>query len=151
MSISSDKIIHCNSYDNGISITEIGGRTGSPCRWFRIKDVTNTSSGLSLIDVAKDVIKGLFGDGDSRIAELKAMDYNPNLVQAEVNKQLGLAVKIDLGQVAKDVIANKYGCGESERKSGVKVTQGMARPQSEDGHYVHYNSVDDFIYDCCYL
>ncbi len=31
------QIIHCNAIDNGIRITPIEGRTGEPCRWFRIR------------------------------------------------------------------------------------------------------------------
>ncbi|MHA3225677.1 peptidoglycan amidohydrolase family protein [Globicatella sulfidifaciens] len=34
------KIIHCNYADNGISITGIAGRTGSPLHWYRIKGAT---------------------------------------------------------------------------------------------------------------
>ncbi len=38
----SNRIIHCNYADNGISITGISNRTGSPVRWFRIKDSGNS-------------------------------------------------------------------------------------------------------------
>lgn len=41
--------------------------------------------------------------------------------------------------------------GKSERPSGVTVTQGSARPSNEGGHYMHYNSVDDFLTDWFYL
>ena len=41
--------------------------------------------------------------------------------------------------------------GQSNRPSGVTVTQGSARPSNEGGHYMHYASVDDFLTDWFYL
>lgn len=35
-----NQIIHCNYADNGISVTGIAGRTGSPLYWYRIKGAT---------------------------------------------------------------------------------------------------------------
>ncbi|CYW19138.1 peptidoglycan amidohydrolase family protein [Streptococcus suis] len=41
--------------------------------------------------------------------------------------------------------------GHGNRPSGVVVTQGLARPSNEGGHYMHYASVDDFLTDWFYL
>lgn len=41
--------------------------------------------------------------------------------------------------------------GDSLRPSGIKVTQGTARPANEGGHYMRYASVDDFLADWAYL
>lgn len=41
--------------------------------------------------------------------------------------------------------------GDPQRKSGVVVTKGSARPASEGGHYMRYASVDDFLKDWFYL
>ncbi|WP_029185621.1 peptidoglycan amidohydrolase family protein [Streptococcus suis] len=41
--------------------------------------------------------------------------------------------------------------GQGNRPSGVVVTQGLARPSNEGGHYMHYTSVDDFLTDWFYL
>ncbi|MBS4462293.1 glucosaminidase domain-containing protein [Aerococcaceae bacterium zg-B36] len=38
MVYSSTQIIHCNYYDNGITITQIDGRSGTPLHFYRIKD-----------------------------------------------------------------------------------------------------------------
>lgn len=38
-----------------------------------------------------------------------------------------------------------------ERSSGVTVTRGGARPANEGGYYIHYDTVNDFIIDWCYL
>lgn len=37
VAINNSQIIHCNATDNGIAITPIAGRTGSPCYWYRLK------------------------------------------------------------------------------------------------------------------
>lgn len=42
----------------------------------------------SVTEIAKEVIKGLWGNGADRINKLKAAGYNPDEVQAEVNKLL---------------------------------------------------------------
>ncbi|HGS7807830.1 TPA: peptidoglycan amidohydrolase family protein [Streptococcus pyogenes] len=41
--------------------------------------------------------------------------------------------------------------GQGNRPSGITVTQGTARPVAEGGHYMHYESVDDFLTDWFYL
>ncbi|KPJ21945.1 peptidoglycan amidohydrolase family protein [Streptococcus phocae] len=59
------------------------------------------------------------------------------------------------GQSAVGRADNNWGgmtwTGQGERPSGVVVTQGQARPSNEGGHYMHYNSVDDFLSDWFYL
>ncbi|WP_283271102.1 peptidoglycan amidohydrolase family protein [Streptococcus dysgalactiae] len=41
--------------------------------------------------------------------------------------------------------------GQGNRPSGITVTQGTSRPLNEGGHYMHYDSVDDFLTDWFYL
>lgn len=41
--------------------------------------------------------------------------------------------------------------GDPLRPSGIKVTKGTARPANEGGHYMRYDSVDDFLEDWAYL
>ncbi|KPJ22379.1 peptidoglycan amidohydrolase family protein [Streptococcus phocae] len=59
------------------------------------------------------------------------------------------------GQSTVGRVDNNWGgmtwTGQGERPSGVVVTQGQARPSNEGGHYMHYNSVDDFLKDWFYL
>lgn len=40
---------------------------------------------------------------------------------------------------------------QGNRPSGITVTKGTARPLNEGGHYMHYESVDDFLTDWFYL
>lgn len=41
--------------------------------------------------------------------------------------------------------------GKTTRPSGIKVTQGMPRPQLETGYYMHFASTEDFLFDYVYL
>ncbi len=44
------KIIHCNYADNGISITGIAGRTGSPVHWYRLRGARVESADGTVIE-----------------------------------------------------------------------------------------------------
>ena len=69
----------------------------------------------SITEVAREVIAGQWGNGQDRINSLKAAGYNPDAVQAEVNRLLsGQAVKPSksVAEVAKEVVAGKWGNGQ---------------------------------------
>jgi hypothetical protein len=68
-------------------------------------------SGLSIEEVAKQVIAGKFGNGDARASNLRNAGYDPAVVQAEVNRQLGggSAPGKSVHQVAEEVIAGDWG------------------------------------------
>ncbi|MGT2935681.1 peptidoglycan amidohydrolase family protein [Streptococcus castoreus] len=59
------------------------------------------------------------------------------------------------GQSAVGRADNNWGgmtwTGQGSRPSGITVTKGTARPVAEGGHYMHYESVDDFLTDWFYL
>ncbi|MCB2847344.1 holin [Streptococcus dysgalactiae subsp. dysgalactiae] len=59
------------------------------------------------------------------------------------------------GQSAVGRADNNWGgmtwTGQGNRPSGITVTQGTSRPLNEGGHYMHYESVDDFLTDWFYL
>ena len=81
----------------------------------------NTSSPKKSIDeVAKDVIAGKYGNGDARKAKLTAEGYDYNAVQNRVNQLLGTSApapaKKSVDEVAKEVIAGKYGNGSDRIK-----------------------------------
>lgn len=72
----------------------------------------------SITEVAKEVIAGQWGNGDFRVNNLKAAGYDPGKVQAEVNRILkGQASKPSksVTEVAKEVIAGKWGNGDDRR------------------------------------
>lgn len=73
----------------------------------------------SVAEIAQDVIKGVYGNGDDRRNALKALGYDPDEVQAKVNEILkgnSAAPSKSIAEVAKDVIAGKYGNGTERRK-----------------------------------
>jgi hypothetical protein len=68
----------------------------------------------SLSDVARDVIAGKYGNGDTRVANLKKAGYDPKTVQAEVNRLLSGTTKParkSINEIAHEVIAGKWGNG----------------------------------------
>ena len=79
---------------------------------------TTTSSKKSVSQIAKEVIAGKWGNGETRKKKLEAAGYNYSTVQAEVNKQLGSSSssKKSIDTIAKEVIAGKWGNGETRKK-----------------------------------
>lgn len=68
----------------------------------------------SIDEVAKEVRKGMWGNGATRIARLKAAGYNPTEVQAAVNKLYSAAAisnKKSVDAIAKEVYQGKWGNG----------------------------------------
>jgi len=74
------------------------------------KTTTTTTSKKSIDTIAREVIAGKWGTGDTRKAKLKNAGYDYNQVQARVNKY---------NSVAKDVVKGKYGNGAT-RTSNLK-------------------------------
>lgn len=73
----------------------------------------------SVSEIAKEVINGIWGNGEDRKARLKAAGYDYDAVQKEVNAQLsGKATvpKKSVTEIAKEVIAGKWGNGEDRKK-----------------------------------
>lgn len=68
----------------------------------------------SYTEVARDVIAGKYGNGGIRIKKLKEAGYNPETVQAEVNRLLHGTTKParkSINEIAHEVIAGKWGNG----------------------------------------
>jgi hypothetical protein len=68
----------------------------------------------SYAEIAREVIDGKFGNGDTRIANLKKAGYNPETVQAEVNRLLDSTTKParkSINEIAHEVIDGKWGNG----------------------------------------
>jgi len=81
--------------------------------------VTPTPPKKTIDEIAQDVIKGVYGNGDARRNALKALGYDPDEVQNRVNEILkGNSSKpsMSIAEVAKKVIAGEYGNGSERRK-----------------------------------
>lgn len=62
----------------------------------------------SLVEIAKEVINGKWGNGADRKSKLEAAGYNYKAVQEEVNKQLGAKTSVSTGiKVGDDVIVKR--------------------------------------------
>lgn len=67
--------------------------------------------------IAEEVIKGHWGNGDTRVQRLKASGYDPKAVQAAVNALLKKPGSSKTAyQVAQEVIQGKWGVGSQRRK-----------------------------------
>lgn len=86
---------------------------------------SSSSNKKSVSQVAKEVIAGSWGNGDTRKKKLEAAGYNYSQVQAEVNRQLGVSSgssssstsSSSIDKMARDVIAGKYGNGDARKKA----------------------------------
>lgn len=77
-----------------------------------------TSGKKSVSEIAKEVIAGKWGNGDARKSAIKAVGYDYDAVQAEVNRQMKGASKAtkSVTEVAKEVIQGKWGNNPERKK-----------------------------------
>lgn len=73
-------------------------------------------SGDTLYVIAKDVIRGKYGNGAERTANLLKAGYNPTLIQYYVNIMLSNQNKT-VEDVAREVIVGKWGVGKARKKA----------------------------------
>ena len=66
--------------------------------------------------VAREVIAGKYGNGETRKKNLAAAGYDYTTVQNRVDELLKASKPVDVDSIAKDVIAGKYGNGEERKK-----------------------------------
>lgn len=64
-------------------------------------------------ELAKEVLRGEWGNGDVRLQRLRSAGYDPAAVQAEVNRIMSgeKPVRKTISQIANEVIAGKWGTG----------------------------------------
>lgn len=84
----------------------------------RLAGGKTTTPTKSIIEVAKEVLAGKWGNGDNRKKKLEAAGYNYSQVQAKVNELAkgSTSSKKSVTQIAKEVIAGKWGNG-TDRKN----------------------------------
>lgn len=78
---------------------------------------SNPTPSKTLDEIAREVIKGVYGNGSDRSKALQALGYDPDKVQERVNTILkeNATPSKSISQVAKEVIAGKYGNGSDRR------------------------------------
>lgn len=70
-------------------------------------------------EIAREVLRGDWGNGSDRKKRLESAGYNYDAVQAEVNKISG-AQSVDIDKIAHDVIKGIYGNGNTRRNALVR-------------------------------
>lgn len=84
-----------------------------------------------LSEIAREVLRGEWGNGSDRKKRLEQAGYNYQAVQNEVNRLAG-ASSVDIDKIAHDVIRGKYGNGSARRnalvaKYGASVADAVQR------------------------
>lgn len=98
------------------------------------KPVQPQKPAQDLDSVARDVIAGLYGNGDARRQALINAGYNPDEVQKRVNALLSGSVSTPsktVAQVAKEVLQGKWGNGEDRKKRLEQAGYNYAQVQNE--------------------
>lgn len=77
----------------------------------------------NIVQVAKDVIAGKYGDGEARKVNLKKAGYDYNKVQAEVNRLMGVSVpsRKSNDTIANEVINGLWGVGNDRKNRLTKA------------------------------
>lgn len=115
------KVIECNKNNTvGYRDIAVNGRYIRGYITPKYKSaVTPTTGKKTVAEVAKEVISGVWGNGDARKTALSNAGYNYDEVQAAVNKLLKgetVTPAKSVAEIAQEVINGKWGNGE-DRKS----------------------------------
>lgn len=103
----------------------------------KLGGTTTIESDKSISEVAQEVIQGVWGNGDARKNALTAAGYDYVTVQAEVNRILGggnTAPKKSVNELAKEVIAGKWGNGEARKTALANAGYDYSAVQKEVNH-----------------
>lgn len=92
---------------------------------------TTKKTKKSVATLAKEVIAGKWGNGETRKKKLTAAGYNYAAVQAEVDKLMGKNTKKSVAAIAKEVIAGKWGNGQDRKKRLEAAGYNYAAVQAE--------------------
>lgn len=100
------------NYDNSVKVRRlvVNGKyiRGYGIPKYSKKIEVELTPAKSLVEIAKEVIDGKWGNGADRKSKLEAAGYNYKAVQEEVNKQLGAKTSVSTGiKVGDDVIVKR--------------------------------------------
>ena len=127
MSISNAQIAHASINEKG---TATGGKTGDQTgKEICIRSYYEYSGGwdvhlryagkntdVSIDTIAREVIAGKWGNGDTRKKLLTEAGYNYDTVQAKVNSLFSGTELKSNGEIAREVIAGKWGNGDTRKQ-----------------------------------
>ena len=97
----------------------------------RILSGTSSKPQKPVNEIAREVLRGEWGNGSDRKKRLEQAGYNYQAVQNEVNRLAG-AQSVDINKIAHDVIRGAYGNGSARRnalvaKYGASVADAVQR------------------------
>lgn len=78
--------------------------------------IKNVSPDISIDTIAREVIAGKWGNGDTRKKLLTEAGYDYNTIQAKVNDILSGKELKSNGEIAREVIAGKWGNGDTRKQ-----------------------------------
>lgn len=106
-----------------VEVKDGWGRLKSGVGWIWLENpsyctVNKTTSTTKTVDeLAREVLNGVWGNGEDRKQRLTAAGYDYNAVQAKVNELMGAATPTkSIDELAREVIAGKWGNG-ADRKN----------------------------------
>jgi N-acetylmuramoyl-L-alanine amidase len=88
----------------------------------------------SIEDIAREVISGEWGNGNTRKSKLEKAGYDYNKIQAKVNELLGkktVKAKKSVTTIAKEVIQGKWGNGAERQKKLTEAGYNYAEVQKK--------------------
>lgn len=95
----------------------------------------NPTPTKSIDEIAKEVINGLWGNGDDRKRKLTAAGYNYSVVQNRVNELLSgskpATPRKSVSELAKEVIAGKWGNGNARKQALTKAGYDYVKVQAK--------------------
>ena len=131
MSINESQIVEATINEKGtVSGGQTGDQTGNEIRIANYYEYSEgwdvhlryygeneeEPNGDTIYVVAKDVIRGKYGNGVERTANLLKAGYDPTVIQDYVNRMLSGQYKT-VADVAREVIAGKWGNGKDRRNA----------------------------------
>lgn len=111
-------IVEAYNHSRGVIKSKLADRNFTfwgKCPW--IEYAEPATPGKTVQEIAKEVLAGLWGNGDDRRKKLTADGYDYDSVQSAVNVLIAKLNKKDYGKIARDVIKGLYGNGKARKRN----------------------------------
>ena len=129
--IGNGKVIECTLSSRGDGVVYSNLSAEKWTHWLKIPyiEYSTTISVKENVDkVAKEVLRGLWGNGAERKRRLTEAGYNYAEVQAKVNE---LLASVDIDKIAREVINGKWGVGADRKKRLTEAGYNYTEVQSK--------------------
>lgn len=96
-----------------------------------VENIEIPNNKKTIVQVAQDVINGVYGDGDERYTKLSNEGYNYDEVQNKVNEILNNKSRKSIDEIVDEVIAGKWGNGQDRYNSLQKAGYNASEVQNK--------------------